>query len=299
MVRPQLYPAGPPSDLPLLKRGKVRDVFDAGPDRLLIVATDRISAFDVVLEPGIPGKGVILNQLSNFWFHRVSGLVANHLLETDADAFPPPFAGRPELAGRSAIVRRLQMLPVECVVRGFIVGSGWKEYCDHNSVCGIPLRAGLQLADRLPEPLFTPSTKADVGHDENISFDQVVQLIGGPRAEQVRDLSLALYRHAASFAEERGIIIADTKLEFGLDDNDSLILADEVFTPDSSRFWPVSEYRPGVNPPSFDKQYVRDWLEASGWDKSPPAPSLPEEVQLGTIARYQEAFRRITGQEVL
>ena len=299
MSRLQPFPAEPLPGLPVPRRGKVRDVFAAGRDQMVIVATDRISAFDVVLEPGIPGKGIILNQVSNFWFNRLVDLAPNHLLATEPADFPPPFTGRSELAGRSVLVRRLDMLPVECVVRGYIVGSGWKEYQDRGSVCGLPLPVGLRLADRLPEPLFTPSTKADVGHDENISFEQVVELIGSARAEQIRELSLALYRQAAAYAEERGIIIADTKLEFGLDDEERLVLADEVFTPDSSRFWPVAEYRPGSNPPSFDKQFVRDWLETSGWDKNPPAPSLPTDVQLGTLERYREAYRRITGRDVL
>ena len=292
------YPAEPPTDLPLLKRGKVRDVFDAGGDQLVVVASDRISAFDVVLEPGIPGKGVILTQLSNFWFTQTASLTANHILGTDPASFPAPFTARDELAGRAVLVRRLRMLPVECVVRGYLVGSGWKEYQQLGSVCGISLPAGLRLADPLPQPLFTPSTKADVGHDENITFDQVVESIGGPLAETVRDLSLVLYRQASSLAESRGILIADTKLEFGQDDQNDLVLADEVFTPDSSRFWPASEYAPGHNPPSFDKQFVRDWLEASGWDKNPPAPALPAEVQQGTLDRYLEAYRRLTNQEL-
>jgi len=280
---------------PLLKRGKVRDIYEAGEGRLLIVASDRISAFDVVLEPGIPGKGVVLTQLSNFWFAALREVVPNHLVETEAERFPAPFAQVPALAGRSCLVRRLSILPVECVARGYLVGSGWKEYQETGSVCGIPLPAGLRLADRLPQPIFTPATKAEVGHDENISFDAVVALVGGAMAERLRTLTLELYRRAAALAEERGIILADTKFEFGTDEQGTLFWADEALTPDSSRFWPAAEYRPGSSPPSFDKQFVRDWLEASGWDKQPPAPPLPAEVVEGTLARYLEAYRRLTG----
>jgi phosphoribosylaminoimidazole-succinocarboxamide synthase len=281
-----------------IKRGKVRDVYDAGEGRLLIVATDRISAFDVVLSPGIPGKGLILNQMSNFWFSRLRHVMPHHVLATELASFPPPYSQEPLLAGRATLVKAVRILPVECVVRGYLVGSGWKEYQRTGSVCGLPLPGGLALADRLPQPLFTPATKAEVGHDENISFDDVVALVGGGLAEQLRHASLALYEEAAAYALERGIIIADTKFEFGLDDNGHLTWADEALTPDSSRFWPADTYRPGANPPSLDKQYVRDWLEASGWNKKPPAPQLPDHVVAATQQRYREAFRRLTGRDV-
>jgi phosphoribosylaminoimidazole-succinocarboxamide synthase len=281
----------------LIKRGKVRDIYRAGPDRLVIVASDRISAFDVVLSPGIPGKGVVLTQLSNFWFRLLADILPSHLVATEVSAFPEPFASRAEIAGRSCLVRSVRIVPVECVVRGFLVGSGWKEYRARGTVCGLTLPAGLRQADRLPQPIFTPSTKADVGHDENIPFDAVVKLAGGATAEALRQVSLELYGRAAAFAEARGIIIADTKFEFGLDEAGGLVWADEALTPDSSRFWPIDRYRPGSNPPSFDKQFVRDWLEASGWNKQPPAPALPPDVVDRTQALYLEAFRRLTGRE--
>lgn len=294
----EAYPvAGVPLAEPL-RRGKVRDVYRAGPGRLLLVATDRISAFDVVLSPGIPGKGLILNQLSNFWFELLSDITAHHLLATEATSFPPPFHQQPLLAGRATLVKEIRILPVECVVRGYLAGSGWKEYQRTGSVCGIPVQAGLVQAEALPQPLFTPSTKAETGHDENISFDQVVRLVGGELADRLRQVSLRIYQRAAAYARDRGIIIADTKFEFGLDEEGQLVWADEALTPDSSRFWPVDQYRPGTNPPSFDKQYVRDWLEVSGWNKEPPAPPLPEEVVAGTQARYLEAFCRLTGRDV-
>ena len=281
-----------------LRRGKVRDLYQTGTDRLVIVASDRISAFDVVLSPGIPGKGVVLNQLSSFWFALLADVAPSHVVATDLREFPEPFASCSELAGRSCLVRSVRIVPIECVVRGYLVGSGWKEYQATGRVCGIPLPAGLRLADRLPEPIFTPSTKAEVGHDENISFDATAAIVGGDVAARLRSLSLALYKRAAAYAEAKGIIIADTKFEFGIDDSAALVWADEALTPDSSRFWPAAEYRPGANPPSFDKQFVRDWLEASGWDKKPPAPILPDAVIDGTLARYLEAFRRLTGREL-
>ncbi len=292
------FPGEPLEGAALLKRGKVRDVYAAGPDRLLIVASDRISAFDVVLAPGIPGKGVVLTQLSNFWFRTLGGVVPNHLLATARTDFPAPFAGQSALEGRACLVRAVRVVPVECVVRGFIIGSGWKEYLAGGRVCGIQLPAGLRMADRLAEPIFTPSTKAEVGHDENITFDEMARRVGGPLAERLRAVSLELFRRAVAYAEERGIIIADTKFEFGLDADDQLVWADEALTPDSSRFWPSDEYRPGLSPPSFDKQFVRDWLETSGWDKRPPAPELPDLVVAGTRARYLEAFRRLTGRDL-
>ncbi len=292
------FPAEPLFPDLLVKRGKVRDVYRAGPDRILIVATDRISAFDVVLSPGVPRKGVVLTQLSNFWFDYLADVVPSHLVATERSAFPPPFASCPELEGRACLVRSVRIVPIECVVRGFIVGSGWKEYQARGTVCGLPLPAGLRQADRLPEPIFTPSTKAEIGHDENIPFDEVVRLVGAATAERLREVSLALYRRAAACAEARGIIIADTKFEFGLGDDGGLVWADEALTPDSSRFWPADRYRPGANPPSFDKQFVRDWLEASGWNKQPPAPALPPEVVERTRALYLEAYRRLTGRDL-
>jgi len=295
MNMPPAYAGGPIPGATLVKRGKVRDVFAAGDCRLLFVATDRISAFDVVLSPGIPGKGVILTQISNFWFERLAEVVPHHVVSTEPAAFPPPFARRRELEGRACLVAALDMLPVECVVRGYLVGSGWKEYEASGRVCGIPLPRGLRQAQRLPEPVFTPATKAESGHDENIPFETVVGLVGDAVAQRLRDASLTLYTRAAAYAEERGIIIADTKFEFGLAADGRLIWADEALTPDSSRFWPRDSYSVGANPPSYDKQFVRDWLESSGWDKTPPAPPLPDEVVAGTRSRYLEAFERLTG----
>jgi phosphoribosylaminoimidazole-succinocarboxamide synthase len=291
------FSSGPLFPGRLVKRGKVRDVYQVGPDRLLFVASDRISAFDVVLDPGVPGKGVVLTQLSNFWFGTLGGVVPNHLLATILSDFPEPFSKEASLAGRACVVKALRIIPVECVVRGFIVGSGWKEYQAKGSVCGVRLPSGLRQAERLPEPIFTPSTKEEVGHDENIPFDEVVRLAGGNVAERLRDVSLEIYRLAASLAEKRGIIIADTKFEFGLDVDGGVVWADEALTPDSSRFWPADVYRPGSNPPSFDKQFVRDWLEASGWNKTPPAPELPDEVVRKTSAKYIEAYEKLTGKK--
>jgi phosphoribosylaminoimidazole-succinocarboxamide synthase len=298
VVTPKLFPADPLTAGRLLKRGKVRDLYDAGPGRLLVVATDRISAFDVVLSPGIPGKGIVLNQMSAFWFEKLHHIVPHHLLSTRRAEFGAPYDAEPSLAGRTSLVRGVRVLPVECIARGYIVGSGWKEYQATGKVCGIPLPAGLRQADRLPEPIFTPSTKAEVGHDENISFDRMVELLPPGVAEQVRAVSLRLYREAAAHAEACGIIIADTKFEFGLDERGELVWADEALTPDSSRFWSAETYRPGANPPSLDKQFVRDWLEASGWDKQPPAPPLPSDVVDNTWRLYLEAFRRLTGREL-
>ncbi len=281
----------------LVSRGKVRDIY-AAEGALVLVATDRISAFDCVLSPGIPGRGVVLTQLSNFWFRKFEGVVPHHLLATDLGEFPEPYRSHPELSRRSVLVRRLEPLPVECVARGYLAGSGWKEYRASGSVCGVPLPAGLVESDRLPEPIFTPATKAEEGHDENISFDRMVEMVGGERAERLRHLTLELYRRAAEYALERGIIIADTKFEFGLDPTGAIVWMDEALTPDSSRFWPADAYRPGGPQPSFDKQFVRDWLERSGWDKEPPAPELPPEVVAGTLERYLEAHRRLTGEEL-
>jgi phosphoribosylaminoimidazole-succinocarboxamide synthase len=283
--------------LPPPRRGKVRDVYDLG-DRLLVVATDRISAFDVVLSPGIPGKGAVLTQLSTFWFHRFDGLVPNHLLETDAAAFPGELSSHAGLlAGRAVLVKKCRVVPFECVARGYLAGSGWKDYRKTGAVCGVPLPAGLLEASRLPEPTFTPATKAESGHDENVSFETMSSAIGHDLAARLRDLALAIYSEAAAYALSRGVIVADTKFEFGLDENGSVVWIDEALTPDSSRFWPAPSWHEGGSPPSFDKQFVRDWLETTGWDKSPPAPVLPSEVVAGTLARYVEAFRVLTGAE--
>ncbi len=277
----------------LVSRGKVRDIY-AADGGLVLVATDRISAFDCVLEPGIPGRGVILTQLSNFWFRRLADVTPHHLLATELDDLPAPFCDHPELAGRSVLARRLEPVPVECVARGYLAGSGWEEYSASGTICGIQLPAGLVESDRLPEPIFTPATKATSGHDENISFDRMVALLGGALAERLRQVTLRLYGIAARHALERGIIIADTKLEFGLDEHRRLVWMDEAFTPDSSRFWPANQYRPGGPQPSFDKQFVRDWLLAARWNREPPAPSLPAEVVAGTLERYEAAFALLT-----
>ncbi len=286
----------PIHSLPLVHRGKVRDVYAVDEGHLLILATDRLSAFDVVLPTPIPGKGEILTQISNFWFRRSAHLIRNHLVDQPLETVLPDAAERAGLALRSVVVKRLKALPIEAIVRGYLIGSGWKDYVESGAVCGITLPAGLQLADRLPTALFTPSTKAAVGaHDVNIDFHTAASLVGQELASRVRDVSLSLYQEAADYALERGIIIADTKFEFGLDDQGELYLIDEVLTPDSSRFWPVESYQPGISPPSFDKQYVRDYLETLGWDKRPPGPELPEEVVRRTGEKYREAYRRLTG----
>jgi phosphoribosylaminoimidazole-succinocarboxamide synthase len=286
------------SDLPglkLLSRGKVRDIYEADADHLLIVTTDRLSAFDVILPQPIPGKGEVLTRVSNFWFERTRDLVANHLSAGPLAELIPDDAQRHTLGDRAILVRKLQPLPVEAIVRGYLIGSGWKDYQRSGSVCGIRLPAGLRQADRLPEAIFTPSTKAEVGaHDENIRFERMVELIGAELAGRVRKLSLRIYAQAAAYARDKGIIIADTKLEFGLDEAGELYLIDELLTPDSSRFWPADQYRPGTSPPSFDKQYVRDYLETLDWDKRPPAPELPAEVIEKTAEKYREAERRLT-----
>lgn len=282
--------------LKLLHGGKVRDVYAVDEQHLLIVATDRLSAFDVVLPDPIPGKGAILTRMSNFWFARFASRVPNHLAEIPlAEVIGEPEIRR-QLDARAVIVRRCRPLPVEAIARGYLIGSGWKEYQRTGAVCGIRLPAGLPQAAKLPEPIFTPSTKAAQGaHDENIGFKQVVKLIGAELAAQVRDLSLLIYREAAEYARGRGILIADTKFEFGLDSDGRLLLIDEVLTPDSSRFWPADQYRTGTSPPSFDKQYVRDYLEALDWDKRRPGPRLPPEVIAGTAEKYREAERRLLG----
>jgi len=280
-----------------VRRGKVRDVYDLG-DKLLLVATDRISAFDWVMASGIPDKGRILTQLSKFWFERLN--VPNHLISTDIHTIDLPFGSSPaELAGRSTIVKKCRVAPVECVVRGYLEGSGWKEYQKSRSVCGIPLPEGLTQCAKLPEPIFTPATKAEHGHDENISFEQMAEIVGQSAAEELRRLSMDVYTRAAEHALSRGIIIADTKFEWGsLDqpsDSKSWILIDEVLTPDSSRFWPADQYQPGRAQPSFDKQFLREWLETTDWDKNSPPPPLPESVIQGTRAKYLEAYERLTG----
>jgi phosphoribosylaminoimidazole-succinocarboxamide synthase len=276
-------------------RGKVRDIYDAG-DKLLIVATDRLSAFDVILPTPIPDKGRVLTQLSLFWFELLRDVIPNHVLS--ATEFPAPFdAYREELAGRSMLVRKTAPLPIECVVRGYVSGSGWKDYKATGKICGIALPNGLRESDRLPEPIFTPATKAATGHDENISFERAAALIGDERARQVRDVSLEIYRRAAAYAEPRGILLADTKFEFGLL-GDELIWIDEALTPDSSRFWPAAQYQPGGPQPSFDKQFVRDYLESIHWPKTPPGPELPPEVVSATRGKYREAYRILTGREL-
>lgn len=280
-----------------LKSGKVREVFDLG-DRLLFVATDRISAFDCVMPNGIPRKGEVLTQISHFWFDFSEDWLPNHRLAKAADPLPAvlqPFAA--QLAGRSMIVKKAKPLTIECVVRGYLAGSGWKEYRQHQTVCGLPLPGGLVECSELPEPIFTPATKAESGHDENISFDQAAALVGVEIAERARSLSLRLYRTAREYARQRGIIIADTKFEFGVFNNE-LILIDEALTPDSSRFWPADHYQPGRNQPSYDKQFVRDYLETLDWDKTPPAPALPLDVVQRTQAKYLEAFQRLTGRSL-
>jgi phosphoribosylaminoimidazole-succinocarboxamide synthase len=281
--------------LKLRARGKVRDIYELG-DQLLIVATDRLSAFDVVLPTPIPDKGPVLTQLSLFWFEKLASIVPNHVISADNFAgVLAPYADA--LQGRAMLVRRTEPIPIECVVRGYLSGSGWKDYQKTGSVCGIALPAGLRESDRLPEPIFTPSTKATTGHDENISFDETVERIGQPLAEKLRDTSLAIYKSAAEFASARGIIIADTKFEFGLVGGE-LIWIDEALTPDSSRFWPGNQYMPGKPQPSFDKQYVRDYLEKIGWNKQPPAPPLPADVVAATRDKYREAYQRVTGHEL-
>lgn len=281
--------------LKLLNRGKVRDIYEVDSEKLLIVTTDRLSAFDVVLPTPIPGKGAVLTAVSNFWFDKLKHIVPNQLTGVSAESVVADNE-KDQVAGRALVVKKLKPLPIEAIVRGYLVGSGWKEYQKSQSVCSIPLPAGLREADKLPQPLFTPSTKAEVGaHDENISYAKAEELLGKTLAEQVRDVCIALYLEAAEYAATKGIIIADTKFEFGLDASGKLYLIDEVLTPDSSRFWPADQYHPGANPPSFDKQYVRDWLESIGWNKKPPAPELPPEVAAKTGEKYREALNRLTG----
>ena len=280
---------------PLSRRGKVRDVYDLN-DTFLFVATDRISAFDVILSPGVPDKGRVLTQISNFWFDRFSH-VENHIVESDFDKFPAEVRAHADLRGRSVLVKKCSVIPIECVARGYLVGSGLKEYNQTGKVCAIELPKGLTTASKLPKPIFTPATKEDTGHDINISFEEMSERIGEDLAAQLRDLTLTLYHEAADYARSRGIIIADTKFEFGLFDG-RVVWIDEALTPDSSRFWPADAYLVGKNPPSYDKQFVRDWLESTGWDKNPPAPELPPEVVTKTREKYLEAYRQLTGTEL-
>jgi phosphoribosylaminoimidazole-succinocarboxamide synthase len=281
--------------LRLIGRGKVRDLYEIDNKHLLMVASDRLSAFDVVLPQPIPGKGEVLTRVSRFWFARTARLVPNHLVEIPVSAFVEDPDELAQLGDRAMVVRRLTPLPVEAIVRGYLIGSGWKDYLHGGAVCGIALPPGLHQADRLPEPIYTPSTKAEIGgHDENVDFAHTERLLGTALAAQVRDVSIAIYRDCAEYALERGIIIADTKFEFGLDDEGRLHLIDEVLTPDSSRFWPADQYRPGTSPPSFDKQFVRDYLETLDWDKTPPGPMLPQEIIDRTAAKYREAEERLT-----
>ena len=283
--------------IPHFRSGKVREVFDLG-DSLLFVATDRISAFDCILPTGIPGKGLVLNQLSAWWFARLAHLIPNHVISTDASELPAILRPhRDILRGRSMVVRKTRVLPVECVARGYLIGSGWKDYQATGALGGIPLRPGYRMADRLDQPAFTPARKAETGHDENISFAEVEGMVGASRADEMRRTTLALYRDAAAYAQSRDIILADTKFEFGVAGS-TLLLIDEILTPDSSRYWPAAQYAPGSSPPSFDKQFVRDYLESLPWDKTPPAPALPPEVVARTAEKYVDAFRRLTGRDL-
>ena len=283
--------------VPLVSRGKVRDIYDLG-EHLLIVATDRLSAFDYILPNPIPDKGKVLNQIAEFWFLRSERICLHHVIETDVLHFPEvlkPYAD--QLRGRSTLAQKLEMLPVECVARGYLAGSGWKEYLQQGTVCGIKLPPGMKESGKLPEPIFTPATKAEEGHDENIPFEEVERMIGKDRAAEIRDMTMKLYLAGSEYAASRGILIADTKFEFGYD-GDQLIIADEMLTPDSSRFWPADKYEPGKKQLSFDKQYVRDYLESIGWDKQPPVPELPEEIVQGARDRYLEIFRILTGRDI-
>ena len=281
--------------LQCINRGKVRDIYAVDDDHMLIVTSDRLSAFDVVLPQPIPGKGEVLTRVSNFWFRRTRDLVPNHLSQVPLEQVVPDPLQRATLGSRAIVARRLDPLPVEAIVRGYIIGSGWKDYLKTGAVCGIELPQGLQLADRLPQAIYTPSTKAQAGaHDENIDFNKTVDILRPELAEQVRNISLRIYSECAAFALERGIIIADTKFEFGRDKDGNLVLIDEVLTPDSSRFWPADQYQPGISPPSFDKQFVRDYLESLDWDKTPPGPELPAEIIQRTAEKYREAEQRLT-----
>ncbi|TRW97196.1 phosphoribosylaminoimidazolesuccinocarboxamide synthase [Candidatus Methylobacter oryzae] len=295
MTAPEALYQSTLSSLKLRARGKVRDIYDIDDKHMLIVTTDRLSAFDVILPDPIPGKGRVLTNVSNFWFKKMEHVMPNHLADIPLEQVVPDAAERAQIEGRAIVVKLLKPLPVEAIVRGYLIGSGWKDYQKSGAVCGIKLPEGLHQAQQLPEPIYTPSTKAEVGdHDENVSFERTVELMGQELAEKVRDASLRLYKEAAAYAKERGIIIADTKFEFGVDDNGVLYLIDEALTPDSSRFWPADQYRVGISPPSFDKQYVRDYLETLDWDKTSPGPHLPAEVAGYCAAKYHEAEVRLT-----
>jgi phosphoribosylaminoimidazole-succinocarboxamide synthase len=283
--------------LPRLGKGKVRDIYGVGNDKMLIVASDRLSAFDVVLPDPIPDKGRVLNEMANFWFERLGHVIANQLTGIDPESVVAENE-KSQVRGRSVVVKKLKPLPIEAVVRGYIIGSGWKDYQKTGQVCGIELPKGLRQAEKLPQPVFTPATKAETGHDENIPYSMVEKLIGKDVAAKVREVSIRLYKEAADYAATRGIIIADTKFEFGLDENKNLVLIDEVLTADSSRFWPADSYQVGISPPSFDKQYVRDYLESLTWDKTPPAPKLPEDVISRTSQKYRDALERLTGRKL-
>jgi phosphoribosylaminoimidazole-succinocarboxamide synthase len=283
--------------LPRLGKGKVRDIYAVGNDKMLIVASDRLSAFDVVLPDPIPDKGRVLNEMANFWFGKLGHVVPNQLTGIDPESVVAENE-RAQVRGRSVVVRKLKPLPIEAVVRGYIIGSGWKDYQKTGKVCGIELPKGLKQAEKLPAPIFTPATKAESGHDENISFEECAQRIGRALAEKVREVSIRLYKEAADYAATKGIIIADTKFEFGLDEQNNLVLIDEVLTADSSRFWPADSYRVGISPPSYDKQFVRDYLESLTWDKTPPAPKLPEDVIARTSQKYRDALERLTGRKL-
>lgn len=280
--------------LPFLHRGKVRDIYAVGDDKLLVVQTDRLSAFDVIMEDPIPNKGRILTAMSNFWFKKFGHLMPNHMTDIEPESLVAP-EERDQVRGRAIVVKKFKAIPIEAIVRGYIIGTGWKDYQQTGSICGIKLPTGLKEAQKLPEVIFTPSTKADVGeHDQNISFEKMKEIVGADVAEKVRDLAITLYKEAAEFAATKGILIADTKFEFGMDDDGKIYLIDEILTPDSSRFWPASSYEVGMSPPSFDKQYVRDWLSAQPWDKTAPAPRLPVEVAEKTTEKYNEALRLLT-----
>jgi len=281
--------------LPRIGKGKVRDIYAVGADKMLILVSDRLSAFDVVLSDPIPDKGRVLNEMANFWFAKLGHVVPNHLTGIDPESVVGSADEKAQVRGRSIVVKKLKALPVEAVVRGYIIGSGWKDYQKTGAICGITLPKGLQQAQKLAEPIFTPATKAESGHDENISFERMGEIVGRELAEKIRATSIRLYKEAADFAATRGILIADTKFEFGTDDKGNLVLIDEVLTADSSRFWPADEYRVGISPPSFDKQFVRDYLETLDWNKTPPAPKLPADVVARTSAKYREALERLTG----
>jgi phosphoribosylaminoimidazole-succinocarboxamide synthase len=284
--------------LPRIGKGKVRDIYAVGDDKMLIVASDRLSAFDVVLPDPIPDKGKVLNQMANFWFERLGHIVPNQLTGIDPEEVVKSEEEKLQVRGRAVVVKKLKPLPIEAVVRGYLIGSGWKDYQRTGAVCGIELPKGLQQAQKLPRPIFTPATKVESGHDENISFEEVQELIGKPLAEKVRDVSIRLYREASEYAGTKGIIIADTKFEFGLTPSNELVLIDEVLTADSSRFWPADSYKVGISPPSYDKQYVRDYLETLTWDKTPPAPRLPPDVISRTSQKYRDALERLTGRKL-